>query len=142
MGRSITLKDVEGKDFVKAYAAQLKKQGKLTVPKWVDIAKTGIQCELAPQNPDWFYIRVASVARQVYFRPGSGIGGLRKRYGGAYQKKCVRAHFMKASGGVIRNALQALEDLGVLEKRPDGGRQITAKGAQDMDRIAAATKED
>ena len=58
------------------------------VPKWVDIAKTGIQCELAPSDPDWFYVRVASVARQVYFRPGSGIGGLRKRYGASYQKVC------------------------------------------------------
>ena len=58
------------------------------VPKWVDIAKTGIMCELAPQDPDWFYTRVASVARQVYFRPGSGIGGLKKRYGGSYQKVC------------------------------------------------------
>ena len=141
MGRSVTLKDVEGKNFVKAYAAQLKKQGKIAVPKWTEIAKTGVQCELAPQDPDWFYIRVASIARQVYLRPGSGIGGLRKRYGGSYQKSCIRAHFCKAAGGVIRKSLQALEDLGVLQKRPDGGRQITEKGAQDMDRIAASTVE-
>ena len=134
--KGVTLKDVDSEKFVTLYSAYLKKQGKVPVPKWVDIAKTGIQCELAPSDPDWFYVRIASVARQVYFRPGSGIGGLRKRYGASYQKNCIRAHFQKAAGGPIRKALQALETIGVLEKRPDGGRQITKKGAQDLDRIA------
>eukprot|EP01065_Artemidia_motanka_P008411 TRINITY_DN14233_c0_g4_i1.p1 TRINITY_DN14233_c0_g4~~TRINITY_DN14233_c0_g4_i1.p1 ORF type:complete len:159 (+),score=59.34 TRINITY_DN14233_c0_g4_i1:71-547(+) len=136
--RPVTLKDADAHKWVKAYAKHLKKQGKLQVPKWVDIAKTGIQCELAPYDPDWFYVRTAAVARQCYIRPGSGIGGLRKRYGGSYQKQCIRAHFQKSAGGPIRKALQALEELGILEKRPDGGRQITAKGAQDMDRIAGS----
>eukprot|EP01064_Diplonema_japonicum_P038840 TRINITY_DN955_c0_g2_i1.p1 TRINITY_DN955_c0_g2~~TRINITY_DN955_c0_g2_i1.p1 ORF type:complete len:173 (+),score=51.57 TRINITY_DN955_c0_g2_i1:63-521(+) len=136
--RPVTLKDADADKFVKQYAAYLKKQGKIHVPKWTDIAKTGIQCELAPNDPDWFYTRVASVARQVYFRPGSGIGGLKKRYGSSYQKNCIRPHFQKAAGSPIRKALQALEDLGILEKRPNGGRQITDKGAQDMDRIAGA----
>eukprot|EP00756_Hemistasia_phaeocysticola_P067450 Hpha_TRINITY_DN9979_c0_g1::TRINITY_DN9979_c0_g1_i1::g.140332::m.140332/K02966/RP-S19e, RPS19; small subunit ribosomal protein S19e len=136
--RPVTLKDADAAKWVKAYAAHLKKQGKLQVPKWVDIAKTGTHKELAPYNPDWFYFRTATVARQVYVRPGSGIGGLKKRYGGSFQKEVIRPHFQRAAGGPIRKALQALEDLGILEKRPDGGRQITKKGAQDMDRIAGA----
>ncbi|KAJ9464663.1 40S ribosomal protein S19-1 [Diplonema papillatum] len=136
-GRAVTLKDADAAKFVKAYAMHLKAQGHLQVPTWADLAKTGTQCELAPQDPDWFFTRVASVARQVYIRSGSGIGGLRKRYGGSYQKNCIRPHFQKAAGGPIRKALQALETLKVLEKKVDGGRQITAKGAQDMDRIAA-----
>merc|ERR1719326_1228399 len=118
--RPVTLKDADAHKWVKAYAAHLKKQGKLPVPKWVDLAKTGIQCELAPYDPDWFYIRTASVARQVYVRPGSGIGGLTKRYGGSFQKQTIRPHFQKAAGGPIRKALQGLEELGILEKRADG----------------------
>jgi hypothetical protein len=43
-------------EFVKAYAAYLKRTGKLEVPKWVDIVKTGTYKELAPYDPDWFYI--------------------------------------------------------------------------------------
>jgi len=31
--------------------------GKLEIPKWVDIVKTGTNKELAPYDPDWFYIR-------------------------------------------------------------------------------------
>ena len=36
-----TLKDVSSHDFVVEYAQHLKKTGKMDVPKWVDIAKTG-----------------------------------------------------------------------------------------------------
>lgn len=31
--------------------------GKLEVPTWVDIVKTGTYKELAPYDQDWFYIR-------------------------------------------------------------------------------------
>lgn len=42
----------------------------------------------------------------------------------------------KASGAVIRRALQALEKVRVLEKDPFGGRMITSIGQQELDRIA------
>lgn len=57
MAGGATVKDVNPHDFVKAYAAYLKRAGKLEVPKWVDIVKTGPYKELAPYDPDWFYIR-------------------------------------------------------------------------------------
>lgn len=43
--------------FIKAYAAYLKRTGKLEIPKWVDIVKTGTHKELAPYDPDWFFVR-------------------------------------------------------------------------------------
>ena len=52
-----TVKDVQADAFIKAYAALLKRSGRLTVPKWVDLVKTGIHKELAPYNADWFYVR-------------------------------------------------------------------------------------
>ena len=27
------------------------------VPKWADVVKTGAHKELAPYNPDWYYVR-------------------------------------------------------------------------------------
>ena len=39
--------------------------GKLEVPTWVDIVKTGTAKELAPYDQDWFYIRSAAVARHI-----------------------------------------------------------------------------
>ena len=43
--------------FITAYASHLKRSGKLEVPVWADIVKTGAYKELAPYDPDWFYVR-------------------------------------------------------------------------------------
>lgn len=40
--------------FVKVFDAHCKVQ----VPKWVDVVKTGAHKELAPYNPDWFFVRM------------------------------------------------------------------------------------
>jgi small subunit ribosomal protein S19e len=47
--------------FIKAYAAYLKRTGKLEVPKWVDLVKTGTFKELAPYDPDWYFVRAGTV---------------------------------------------------------------------------------
>ena len=65
-----TLKDVSSHDFVVEYAQHLKKTGKMDVPKWVDIAKTGPFKELAPYDEDFYYIRAGAWRR----RGGSGVG--------------------------------------------------------------------
>jgi small subunit ribosomal protein S19e len=52
-----TVKDVSPHTFVKGYAAYLKRTGKIEVPKWVDLVKTGTFKELAPYDPDWYYVR-------------------------------------------------------------------------------------
>ena len=43
--------------FIAAYSSHLKRSGKLEVPTWVDIVKTGAYKELAPYDPDWYYVR-------------------------------------------------------------------------------------
>jgi hypothetical protein len=43
--------------FITAYSSHLKRSGKLEIPTWVDLVKTGSQKELAPYDPDWFYVR-------------------------------------------------------------------------------------
>lgn len=57
----VTVRDVDAHKFVRAYAAHLKRSGKLEVPAWVDVIKTGKAKELAPYDPDWFYTRVGRV---------------------------------------------------------------------------------
>ena len=49
--------------FIKAYSSHLKRSGKLEIPTWVDTVKTGPQKELAPYDPDWYYVR----AGECYF---------------------------------------------------------------------------
>lgn len=48
--------------FITAYASHLKRSGKLEVPTWVDLVKTGSYKELAPYDPDWYYVRAGPYA--------------------------------------------------------------------------------
>jgi small subunit ribosomal protein S19e len=136
MGHGVTVKDVSAQSFVKAYSAYLKRTGRLEVPKWVDLVKTGTNRELAPYDPDWFYVRAASIARHVYLRKGTGVGGLKKKYGGAIDRGTRPSHHRDSSGSIARKVMQALEKISVLEMDPKGGRKISPDGQKDLDRIA------
>ncbi|KAK8770850.1 hypothetical protein V5799_012685 [Amblyomma americanum] len=137
---SVGVKDVEQQAFVRALSAFLKKSGKLKVPDWVDVVKTAIYKELAPYDEDWFYTRCASVARHLYMRSPSGVKSMRKIYGGRYRRGVRPSHFCPASASVARKALQALEQLKLVEQDPSGGRKLTSQGRKDLDRIAAQIK--
>ena len=135
---AITVKDVSPHEFVVAYSAFLKRTGKLQVPKWSDVVKTGKHKELAPYDRDWFYTRTAAVARHIYLRGGVGIGGLTKVYGGAKRRGHRRNKSCLGSASVARAALHSLEKLGILEKdNINGGRRITHEGQRELDRIAS-----
>ncbi|CAI5939709.1 unnamed protein product [Closterium sp. NIES-65] len=131
-----TVKDVSPHAFVKAYAAHLKRTGKVEVPTWADIVKTGTYKELAPYDPDWYYIRAASMARKVYLKPGVGVGAFKKIYGGPKNNGSRPSHFCRSSGSVARHVLQQLESIGIVEQDANGGRRITSDGQRDLDRIA------
>ncbi|KAJ1675135.1 Protein component of the small (40S) ribosomal subunit [Spiromyces aspiralis] len=137
MAGGVTVKDVNSHAFVKAYAAHLKKSGKLPVPEWTEYAKTGSFKELSPYDPDWFYVRAAAIARHLYIRPDAGVGALRTVYGGPKRRGTRPTHHAKASGSVIRKAIQGLEQLNILEKSADGGRRVSRAGQRELDRIAA-----
>lgn len=156
--------------FIDAYASHLKRSGKLEVPTWVDIVKTGSYKELAPYDPDWYYVRagaylnllpsieyilnscslffiiLAAVARHIYLRKHVGIGSLTKLHGGRNRRGNRPSHHHDSSASVQRKVCQSLEKIGVLEKAADGGRRISQDGQRDLDRIATAvvesTKED
>ena len=138
--RAICVRDISADDFIKSYAEHLKNSDKFELPVWADTVKTAVFKELAPYGEDWYYIRAASIARQVYLRPGTGVGGLQKWYGGNYRRGTRSEHFRKAASGIIRSVLIQLEEMRVVEKVPGGnGRRMTRVGQQDLDRIAGAT---
>uniref|UniRef100_A0A3Q1E9K6 Small ribosomal subunit protein eS19 n=1 Tax=Acanthochromis polyacanthus TaxID=80966 RepID=A0A3Q1E9K6_9TELE len=159
---SVTVKDVNQQEFVKALSAFLKKSGKLKVPEWVDTVKLARHKELAPCDDNWFYTRAgargvltkcvhrafvdflggsfpfdaASTARHLYLRGGVGVGSMIKIYGGRQRNGVCPAHFSVGSRNVARKVLQALEGLKMVEKDPNGGRRLTPQGQRDLDRIA------
>ncbi|XP_027167747.1 40S ribosomal protein S19-3-like [Coffea eugenioides] len=131
-----TVKDVFPQEFVKAYAAHLKRSGKIELPPWTDIVKTGTLKELAPYDPDWYYIRAASMARKIYLRGGLGVGAFRRIYGGSKRNGSRPPHFGKSSGSVARHILQQLQAMKLVDHDPKGGRRITSNGQRDLDQVA------
>ena len=116
---------------------------------WVDTVKTSHSNELPPQSADWYYVRAASVARHVYLRKSVGVGRMRKVHGSTKNRGSRPSHHVNASGSVDRKVMQALEELGILEKIEEGeegsggrgGRRVTQAGARDLDRIAQTAVE-
>lgn len=58
-------------------------------------------------------------------------------YGSNIRRGSRPNHFSKASGAVIRKALQTLEGIKWVEPHPSGGRILSKQGRQDLDRIAS-----
>lgn len=110
--------------------------GKLKVPEQMDIIKTAKFKELSPNDPDWFYVRCASILRHLYHRNPAGVGSITKIYGGRKRNGVHPSHFCRSADGNARKALQALEHARLVEKHPDGGRKLTSTGQRDLDRIA------
>merc|ERR1712080_411183 len=134
---SIGVKDVDQQRFTVALAAFFKKSGKVKLPEWVDLVKTNVAKELAPCDEDWYYIRIASIARHIYVRSPVGVTTVCKIYGVRRNNGSAPSHWRAGSGSIGRKALQALEQLKLVEKDPNGGRRLTSQGRRDLDRIAA-----
>merc|ERR1711997_1236437 len=134
---SVGVKDVDQQQFTVALAAFLKKSGKVKLPEWVDIVKTNVAKELAPYDEDWYYTRLASMARHIYVRSPVGVSTVCKIYGVRRNNGSKPSHWRAGSGSIPRKALQNLEQLKLVEKDPNGGRRLTSQGRRDLDRIAA-----
>jgi len=138
-GCGVTVKSVAADEFIAAYAKHLKASGKIIPPAWAEYCKTGSGKELSPINPDWYYIRAASIARHIYLRP-CGVQNLRIVYGGLKSNGVRPDRRALAAGGVIRRILIQLEAMQIVEKCPEGkkisGRRITAQGRRELDNIA------
>ncbi|GAA0162267.1 ribosomal protein [Lithospermum erythrorhizon] len=132
----ITVKDVSPHEFVKFYSAHLKRSGKIELPPWTDIVKTGKHKELAPYDPDWYYIRAASMARKIYLRGGLGVGAFKRIYGGSQRNGSRPPHFCKSSGAIARHILQQLQNVNIVDVDASGGRRITSSGQRDLDQVA------
>ncbi|VDN31218.1 unnamed protein product [Cylicostephanus goldi] len=127
MVKATSIKDVDQHEAVKQIAHFLKKSGKVKVPEWSDIVKLGANRQLAPVDPDWYYIRTASIARRLYIRSPVGVGALRTVFGGKKDRGSRPNHFCKGSGSVIRKALQTLEAIKWVEKHADGKGRVLSK---------------
>ena len=98
--------DVSQQELVLKVAQELKNQ--IEMPEWAKFVKTGVHRETMPKNPDWWYIRAASILRVTHKLGPVGVSKLRTRYGG------------RKNRGM----------------RPDAGRIATPKGVSFMMNVA------
>ncbi|CAL5441910.1 unnamed protein product [Camellia sinensis] len=91
----------------------------MELPHWTDIVKTGRFKELAPYDPDWYYIRAdfmaTSMSRKIYLRQGLGVGAFQRIYGGSKRNGSCPPHFCKSSGVVARHILQQLQSMNIID---------------------------
>ncbi len=119
---------------IKKSAEKLKAEG-VKKPVYVDMVKTGPSRERVPSDPDFWYVRCASVLRQVYINGPIGVSALRTKYGTRKRHKVWHHHHQRAGGSIIKDAFDALEKQGYVKKEKVG-RVITPKGKSFLDKVA------
>jgi len=108
-------------------------------PEWSYFIKTGVAKQRPPQEPDFWYKRVASILRQIYINKAVGVNRLKTRYGSKKDRGMKPSRFRKGSGKIIRTILQQGEQAGLLEKYNErgkrAGRKLTDKGIKFMEEV-------
>ncbi len=136
-----TVFDVPPDILIERVAEKLKEMDEFNPPEWANYVKTGVHKERSPEQPDWWYFRVAAIFRKVYTDGPVGIERLRTAYGGRKNRGVKPEKFRKGSGSIVRKALQQLEKAGFVEKT-DEGRVVSAKGRSFLDKISAEIKKE
>jgi len=126
-----TVYDVKAEPLIMEVAEEL--EDDFETPDWTEYVKTGVTKEKPPQQDNWYYIRSASILRRIYVDGPLGVSKLRTIYGDNKNNGHGPNHHGKASGKIIRTALQNLEEAGYLETEEGEGRKITDQGKSFLD---------
>jgi len=136
MAENQSVRNVPASLFISMYADFLKKSGRVELPSWLNIVKTGNNKVNSPENPNWYFYRLAALSRKFYLNRGKGIGNLRKDFGGKKRRGTGPGKRVLSSGKILRLAIQQLEKLNIIYQDDHGKRKITKKAKQDMDKRA------
>ncbi len=139
----ITPHDVPASRFIEKVAKYLRENvDAVTPPAWATFAKTGSQAKKQPQDPDWWYLRCASLLRKLYLHGPLGISRLRVEYGGRKRKGRRIEHTRASGGSSIREPLQQLEKAGLVAHVEKEGRKLSKDGVSLLNKLSAqASKE-
>ncbi|MFW9925669.1 MAG: 30S ribosomal protein S19e [Candidatus Thorarchaeota archaeon] len=133
-----TVYDIPANILIRRLAQDLKSREDIAPPDWMQFAKTGAHKERAPEDPDFWFVRCASILRKVYLNGPIGTERLRIDYGGRNRRGVKPNKFKKGSGAIVRTALQQLERAGFILKRGTKGREMTDIGRSYMDKLSSA----
>src|SRR3989338_2512307 len=134
----VNIYDVPQGELTEKAAQELKNVSEIKPPVWASFVKTGASKDRPPMKRDWWYMRTASVLKNLYKQGPIGVSKLRKKYGGKKNRGYKPERFYSASGNILRKILQQLEKAGFAKKAEKGvhkGRVITPKGMSFLDKI-------
>ena len=127
---------VEPSKLIHSIAEKLKEYPEIAPPEGSKFWKTAFFKEMAPVEEDFWYIRCASLLRKINKFKKIGVNRLRKKYGGRNRRGSGLNHSAKASGKIIRVALQQLEKAKLIEVTEKNGRKIAKEGHSLLERTA------
>jgi len=137
-----TVYDIPANILIRRLAQDLKSREEITAPDWMLFVKTGAHKERAPDDPDFWYVRCASILRKVYLNGPIGTEKLRIDYGGKKRRGVKPNKFQKGGGSIVRTALQQLERAGFVKKLGTKGREMTDIGRSYMDKLSSNLKQE
>ena len=131
----VSVFEVPADKLIERMKEELKKIQQIKPPVWSNFVKSGVHKERPPEQPDFWYIRAASILRRIYIDGPVGVERLRTYYGGRKRRGHKPAHTYKASGAIIRKILQQLESVGLVKTQNKKGRVLTPKGRKFVDKL-------
>lgn len=128
--------DVKPEELIKKLASKLEAFDEMSPPEWTKWVKTGVHVQRPPTQSNWWYIRTASIMRKLYLNQNLGVTKFRKMYGGRKNRGSKPEHKYRASGNIVRKALQGLEKAGLVKQEKGKGRMLTEKGRALLKEVA------
>ncbi|MEM0129024.1 MAG: 30S ribosomal protein S19e [Thermoplasmata archaeon] len=129
-------RDVPASLLLPRLASELKKRQSVQPPAWASIVKTGVHKQRAPTDPEWWYLRSASVLRKVYLNGRIGVARLSAEYGGKRDRGSAPYHARTGSRAVLREIVQQLERSGLVRPGKARGREVTPEGVRLLDTLS------
>lgn len=134
--------EIDAEVFIKTLASRLKEMPEFSIPDWAKFVKTGVAKARPPEEDDWWYVRAASILRQLYVKGVIGVERLRTKYGSRKKRGMRPEKFFRASGKIIRTILQQATKANLVEhiKEKRVGRRLTKKGKEWLETLASELK--
>jgi len=133
--------DIPASIIIDRLAKHLKEEvDEITPPEWTLFARTGVHTQRPPTNPDWWFVRCASILRKIYVKGPIGLEKLRQEYGGRKDRGAKPEPARKGGGAIVRNALKQLNKAGLVKPQKNEGKIVTNKGRQMLDKLSTELK--
>jgi len=116
---------------------ELKKVNEIKAPEWAPFVKTGAHKERAPENPEWWHVRVASLLKKVNKYGPIGTNQLAKQYGGRKNRGHRPERKYTGSRNIVRKGLQQLEQAGLIHQvnHPKAGKMVSKEGRELLKKV-------